>query len=115
MSEWQKHDGSGLPVSVGTMVIVKRMNGEISQPFAAGTKTAGKALNPLHSNWHWTDRGIKTPDFPTFIVAYRILNDGEEAKREARLELFKKMIEGVAPVGGEPKLPAPKKKVKVSG
>lgn len=118
MSEWIEHDGMGLPVPLGTIVVVKLNCGDIVGPYKAGMhhendrNLRGK---DQYSAWHWACPENYFGFNALSIVAYRIVNDGEEAKREARSELFKKMIEGVAPVGGEPKLPAPKKKVKVSG
>lgn len=122
MSEWQKHDGMGCPVPVGTRVAYRRANGDEGEVTIKGmadpdgiVRKNGKAE---WSTWCWA-KVAHAPyiliDFGARIIAYRIINDGEESKREARSELFKKMIEGVAPVGGEPKLTAPKKKVKVSG
>lgn len=122
MSEWIEHDGMGYPVPVGTRVSYRYADGEGGMVTIKGRADIDGFRREngdiKWSPWYWgrlVHIRNRLKNWDKRIIAYRIINDGEESKREARSELFKKMIEGVAPVGGEPKLPAPKKKVKVSG
>lgn len=118
MSEWIEHDGSGLPVPVGTIVVVRYFSGQLSEPYPAGTivDTENPAPWGWNCSWHWSHRGMRFVNHPQNIVAYRIVDDGAEAetaRREARMKTFRNMVDGVSPPTSDPKLPAPKKRERV--
>lgn len=88
MGEWIEHDGMGLPVPVGTMVQVKLRNGEIEGPFGAGTIHPGHyQIVPEWSKWHWAMPSCRA--YFDGIIAYRLSDTDDKAKREARIELFR--------------------------
>lgn len=123
MSEWIEHDGMGYPVPIGTTVFVKRACGDESQFVILGrSPDVGYRFENgvmVWCSWHWG----KLHNYSHFlngwdnrIVAYRIVDDGAEAetkRREARINTFRKMVDGVSPSSPDPKLPAPKKRERV--
>ena len=89
MGEWIEHTGNGLPVPVGTMVYVKCRNGEEMGPYAAFTYNPdGCPKIEEFSQWHWA-LPENLVDENWHVIAYRLSDTDDRAKREARIELFR--------------------------
>ena len=92
MSEWIAWFGHVRPVPTGTVVDVKLRNGRVLLGVVCGKDAAtlcGDVVAATNDNGEaWACFG-----WPNDIIAYRLHDNGEQAKREARIASLRKMAQ----------------------
>jgi hypothetical protein len=102
MSEWVEHDGTGCPFEFGKRVTVWRLNGQVEmtvvgEVYARHRKTGEvrvASADPgefIPSSWEWSSMPDHLHDL--CVIAYRLHDNGEQAKREARIASLRKMAQ----------------------
>ena len=70
-TEWRKHDGSGVPVPVGTLVHVKTNDDMLLMAADRKLSKVGVVGRDFWESWHWAAEGrLKTQSLP--IDWYRV-------------------------------------------
>jgi hypothetical protein len=90
---WIEHDGKGYPVPDGTEVTVRFRNGETGDFRIEGKyrNVPNGILVGSRCIWFWAlHRGHPGINHNYDAVAYRIHDNGEQAKRQARIEAIRK-------------------------
>lgn len=92
---WIEHDGKGLPVPRGTLVVVRVGSGAIYGPYGAGRgslshlegfRLSDDPCEMWKSGWHWSYSENEVPP-EDHVLAYRIRKDGFQILQDILNEL----------------------------
>lgn len=89
MIGWQTHEGKGRPIPVGTLVDVRRFNGDVDRIIAGAGPTVapdGTVIDSSRARWSGWDHFDGGPMAVKFR-AYRVVNLAPSERAENRMAL----------------------------